>query len=191
MEKWQTGLIAICCIIAALVFVIVVPIGWTTGTYNDLVTKEEKVANQWSEVTNQYQRKIDLIDQLVNMSREYANYENSTLEQITSLRTQWNNPQPGQDLEEATDQFDDLANSIIIQVEAYPELVASELYLSTMDTIAGTENRITVARMNYNEAVRDYNTQIRQFPDSMVANTFGFEKKVYFQSSAGPNQPGS
>jgi LemA protein len=186
----QTGLIVGGCAAAFFIFILVVTVVWTAGTYNGLVNKDESVDNRWAEVVNNYQFKIDLIGQLVNLTMSYANYENSTLEKITALRSAWANPSPGTDLEDETKEFDSLSSSIIIQVEAYPELKTNQVYLTLMDDITGVEAQIKVARMRYNDDVKAYNTEIRQFPAAIVANAFGFEKRAYFQPNVGPTQPG-
>jgi LemA protein len=186
----KAGFIVGGCAAAFFVFILIVTVVWTAGTYNGLVNKDESIDNRWAEVSNNYQFKIDLIGQLVNLTMSYANYENSTLERITALRSAWANPQPGANLENSTKDFDSLASSIIIQVEAYPELKTNQVYLKLMDDITGVEAQIKVARMRYNDDVKAYNTEIRQFPRSIIANSFGFEKRAYFQPNVGPTQPG-
>ncbi len=175
--------------IATVVIIIIVSIVWVGGTYNELVSMEEDVDASWAQVENQYQRKIDLIPTLIATVEGYKEFEAGTLENVTALRTQWMNADSSEDQMDASNQLDAELVSIILTYENYPYLQAIEAVRDLMVELEGTENRITVERMRYNEDVRDYNKAIRQFPTVIIANSFGFEEAEYFESDAAPDQP--
>src|SRR3989344_786066 len=174
-------------IILVLLFV-VLPILWLWGTYNDLVTKDQKVEAQWANVESQYQRRADLIPNLVNSVRGYLTFEKDLLTEITQLRSQWQSAPTQEDKIKFGTSLDSAIGRLLLVVENYPELKADRTVTQLMDELAGTENRIAVERQRYNDAVRDYNIAIRQFPSSFVANSFGFEKKLYFSAEPGSEE---
>jgi LemA protein len=179
----------------AVVVVVVIVLGsvlWYVGTYNGLVQEEEKIDSNWAEVTNQYQRKFDLIPNLVNITNSYLHWEASTLSNITALRTQWTNALATDDVEgmvNASDKLDAQANTIIVTVENYPALNGVVVVDNLMYEISGTENQITVARMRYNDAVQAFNAHLKSFPASIVAGQGGFEARKYYRSSNAPPAP--
>jgi LemA protein len=175
---------------AVILFIIILSTAiWSISTYNKFVEMDESIDGEWAEVENQYQRKFDLIGQLVNLTDVYLNYENSTLTDITELRTRWMNADSSDEHENVSEQFNTLANSIIVQIENYPILQADDIVQDLMTELEGTENRITVARMRYNEEVKDLNTKVKQFPSVIIANMGGFEEREYFESGAAPDNP--
>ncbi|MCU0799181.1 MAG: LemA family protein [Candidatus Thermoplasmatota archaeon] len=176
-------------VFAIVSVVVLICASWTISSYNDLVQKDEDIDGKWAQVENQYQRKFDLIVQLVNLTDVYLDYESGTLTAITDLRTRWMDAEPTGEYENASEQFNALASSIIVQVENYPDLKGNQVVQGLMVEIAGTENRITTERMRYNDAVRSYNTKIKQFPTVIIAGMFGFDEREYFGSTASPNQP--
>ena len=157
--------------------------------YNDLVAQEEGIDSQWAQVSNEYQRKVDLIPQIVDAVEGYQEYEAGTLENVTALRTQWMEAKTTEDQLNISEQLDRALIDIVLTYEAYPDLQADELVSSLMVTLEGTENRITVERLRYNENVRNYNADIRSFPRSIVAGWGDFEKRSYYESGQGPDQP--
>jgi LemA protein len=162
------------------------------GTYNNLVALEESVNEKWAEVQQELQRRYDLIPRVVNASKLYIQYEGSILENITNLRSQWASAMQTGNMEtvnNATDQMESAVSNLIVSVEAYPDLKASQVVQDLMVTLEGTENRISTERMRYNEATRDYNRARRSFPGSLWALGWGFEGKEYFRAKVGAEEP--
>jgi len=178
------GIIVLVAVIALVIFGI-----WAILTYNSFVSQEEAIDSQWAQVTNEYQRKVDLIPQIVSAVEGYQEYEQGTLENVTRLRTQWMEAKTTEQQINASEELDRALIDIVVTYEQYPDLQADELVQSLIFTLEGTENRITVERLRYNKYVRDYNSDIRSFPHSMIAGWGGFEKRSYYESGAGPDQP--
>ncbi|MBN1389286.1 MAG: LemA family protein [Candidatus Thermoplasmatota archaeon] len=179
-------------IAAAVVVFLIILIStiWTISTYNKLVKLEEGVDGKWAQVENVYQYKIDLIPQLVTTVEGYQEFESSTLVNITALRSRW--MEASDDEEEQLDisnQLDTALRSIILTYENYPNLQSIQAVSDLMVSLESVENQIKVERMRYNEEVRDLNTKIKQFPAVIVANTFGFEERSYFESNFAPDNP--
>jgi len=152
----------------------------TVLTYNSLVSKQATVQAQWAQVENQYQRKIDLIPQLVNATGHYMQFEQSTLQNITRLRTQWMSASGVDQRVNITNAIDVLLFRMTATYENYPVLHSDILVAGLMDELAGTENRIAVERMRFNDDVLNYNTQVRTFPSNVVAGWFGFHETQYY-----------
>ena len=165
------------------VIVLIVTAAWIIVAYNGLVSSEQKVESQWAQVENQYQRKIDLIPNLVNVTGQYTQFEKSTLENITNLRTQWLSDLTSEERINTSVALDGEINALVLayySAENYPTLSSIELVTGLMDELAGTENRIATERMRYNEEVRDYNTKVNKFPSNLVAGMFGFDERDYY-----------
>ena len=161
------------------------------GMYNSFVNMRTNVDGKWANVEAQYQRRADLIPNLVTVTSEYANYEKSTLTEITELRSQWASARSSGDREAqmaAANEMDSLISRLLLVAENYPQLRASETFRALQDELAGTENRVAVARMDYNNAVRDYNRAIKSFPGVMFAGMFGFSEEAYFEAAEGTEQ---
>ncbi|MCX6251809.1 MAG: LemA family protein [Bacteroidetes bacterium] len=177
-----------------IVFVAIIFIFWGTGIYNKLVNKEETVNQQWANVENVYQRRSDLIPNLVATVKGVANFEKSTLTAVIEARAKATsvniNPK---NLDEASMQRfqqaqDGLSSSLarlMVVVEKYPELKATQNFSELQAQLEGTENRITVERRNFNEVAQSYNSYLRQFPANIFAGMFGFQKKAYFKAQTG------
>jgi LemA protein len=146
-------------------------------TYNDMVELDQEVEANWSEIKNQDQRKIDLIPQLVTLLSDYQEFESSTLQGITALRSGYINATTDKERANISVQMSSMFNELRFTFEAYPYLNSIESLLGVQDEIAGTENRIAYARSQYIDSVKDYNTKIRMFPANLVAGAFGFEKR--------------
>ena len=166
--------------------------------YNTMVTMEEQVAASWSQVENQYQRRADLIPNLVNTVKGYANFEQETLTQVIEARAKATSinvnaeelsPEQVQQFQQAQEQLSGALSRLLVTVERYPELKANQNFLELQAQLEGTENRIATERMRYNEVVQGYNSYIRQFPQNLVAGWFDFETKGYFESQAGAETP--
>ncbi len=185
--------------IIAIVGVVAVIVLWAIGVNNKLVTQEENVSKAWSQVENVYKRRMDLIPQLVNTVKGAANYEKSVLTEVTNARAgvQQTTVDPSQLSEQqiaayqkAQDNLSKaLANTIKVTVERYPELTATQGFRDLQTQLEGTENRITVERGKFNEAVQAYNTKLRRFPTSLIAGMLGFEKKGYFTAPEEAAEP--
>lgn len=169
-----------------IIVVAMILIFWLWGSYNNFVTLNQNIENQWANVQTQYQRRIDLIPNLVNTVKGYMQFEKSLLEDITSLRTQWMSATSVEDQVNVGNALDSALGRLIAVYENYPDLKSNTVVSGLMDELAGTENRIAVERTRYNEMVRNYNTAIMLFPSNILANMFGFKERAYFQA-----QPGS
>jgi LemA protein len=177
-----------------LVVLVLLPAITVQSTYNDIVAREQAVNQQWSQVENVYQRRADLIPNLVATVKGYAAHESEVLETVTaarasvgSIRAQdiLNNPAQFQKFQQAEAGISGALSRLLVVSENYPNLKANENFLALQSQLEGTENRITVERMRFNEAAQGYNTRIKQFPAVMVARFFGFSEKQYFQSVPG------
>jgi LemA protein len=164
------------------------------GSYNTTVKKDEGVKAAWSQVENQYQRRSDLIPNLVNTVKGYANFEKSTLEAVvqarasaTQIKVDPNNltPEAIQKFEQAQQGLSGALGKLLMITENYPDLKANQNFLALQQQLEGTENRITVERKNFNESVQDFNSYIRRFPTNMLVGIFGFSPKGYFQAQTG------
>ncbi len=181
-------------ILIVVVGVVILLFAWGTGINNNLVTKEEGVNQSWANVENVYQRRLDLIPNLVNTVKGVAKFEQQTLTAViearakaTSVQINPKNLDEGslQKFQEAQNGVSSALGRLMVVVEKYPELKATQNFSELQAQLEGTENRITVERMKFNEAAQTYNTYLRRFPNSMFAGMFGFQKKAYFQSQAG------
>ena len=159
-----------------------------------MVSKEEAITSKWSEVENQYQRRSDLIPNLVETVKGYAAHEQETFTQVVEARAKATSvtvdpskldAESIQKFQEAQAGLSSALSKLLVVVEKYPDLKANQNFLELQAQLEGTENRITVARKNFNESVQDYNTYIRKFPQLMIAGIFGFEKKGYFEAKEG------
>lgn len=162
---------------------VLVSIVW--GSYNTLVVNSQNVDRAWADVEAQYQRRFDLIPNLVNVAQSYAGFEKSTLTQITELRSQWQTQTDVNQKVQTANQFESSLSKLLLIAENYPTLTASTQFTGLQDSLAETENMVSVARTRYNTAVLSYNAAVQSFPSSMVAGWFGFTTKDYFNAAAG------
>ena len=178
-------------IVAAIVVV------WGITGYNGLVSMDEGVQTKWADVETQYQRRADLIPNLVNTVKGYAAHESETLQAVvearakaTSVNIDPTNMSAEQiaNFQKAQDGVSSALGRLLVTVEKYPDLKANENFKELQTQLEGTENRISVARRDYNEAARKYNTTLRSFPKNILAGMFGFEKKAYFEAQEGSEQ---
>ena len=172
-------------IIIAIVLIAVVFLGVLAVSYNGLVANQQAVLAQWAQVENQYQRKIDLIPRLVNLTSQYMQFERSTLLNITALRTQWQNATTIGARVNLSTQLDRQLILLVATYENYPELQSVGLVAGLMDELAGTENRIAVERGRFNDDVRTYNTRLQSFPDALAGRVFGFQPYDYYDPFPG------
>ncbi|MDO8480833.1 MAG: LemA family protein [Nanoarchaeota archaeon] len=165
--------------------VIVVLAMFFVGTYNGLAKSDENVNNKWAQVQTVYQRRADLIPNLVATVQGASNFEKSTLIAVTEARTKWLNAGTQTEKVQAANQLEGTLARLLVVAENYPELKSNANYLALQDELANTENKISVERQRYNDAVTAFNAKLRVFPSNMIGSMFGFEKRVYFESSAG------
>lgn len=174
------------------VIVVVVVLGlWFFSSYNGLVKREITVEKAWSDIEVQYQRRFDLIPNLINTVKGYAGFEERVITEVTEARSRWQGAVSSGNTNgavAAAGQFEGALSRLIAVAENYPDLKASQTYLALMDELSGTENRVAVARTRYNEASADYNYAIRRIPTSIIAGMFGFEKKALFEAKAGAEE---
>ena len=169
-------------------------VSWGTRIYNQMVSLQEGVTSQWGNVETQYQRRADLIPNFVNTVKGAAAFEQETLTQVIEARAKATqvtvdpSKMTAENLQEFQAAQSDLSSALsrlMVVVEKYPELKATQNFLELQAQLEGTENRITVERMKFNEAAQAFNTYLRKFPNSIFAGMFGFSKKAYFQAQAG------
>jgi len=171
-----------------LVVVLVAVVLWLFSAYNNLVTGSETLANSWSQVETQYQRRFDLIPNLVNTVKGEAAFEQNTLTAVTEARTGWLNAKKSGDVNaqvQATNQTESALARLLVSVEAYPTLKATQGFQDFMVQLEGTENRIAVARKDYNDSVLSYNLIVRRFPGNVAAMLFNFDSAIGFDATAG------
>jgi len=184
-------------ILAVIAVLLLVAYSSIKGSYNNMVNMQEGVTAQWSQVENVYQRRADLIPNLVSTVKGYAEFEKETLTQVIEARAKATsvqiNPekldaQSLQTFQQAQGGLSSALGKLMVVVEKYPELKANQGFLDLQAQLEGTENRISVERMKFNQTAQTYNTFIRTFPKNLWANMFGFEKKAYFEAEKGANK---
>lgn len=187
MKKSTIGLIVVIGAIAI----------WLISSYNGMVKMDEEVSSAWSNVENQYQRRADLIPNLVNVVKGYASHEKETFEAVVSARSKATQvtvdpenltPEKLQEYQKAQGEVGATLGRLLAITESYPELKANENFKELQAQLEGTENRISVERRNFNEIARTYNSAIRSFPRSIIAGMFGFEKRPYFEAEESANK---
>ncbi len=157
------------------------------GGYNGLVSGQENVKNKWADVQTQYQRRVDLIPRLVETVKGSAQFEQQTLTQIVEARSAWAKSQNGgiNDQLKAASQFDSALSRLLVTVEAYPQLKSTEGFRDFMTQLEGTENRVAVARKDFNGSVKEFNVMVRKFPSNIVARLFSFSTYDSFKADEG------
>ena len=165
-----------------LVVIVLLVVMMFSGTYNGLVSKEEEVDNKLADISVQLERRADLIPNLVNTVKGYASHEQSVIDSVTTARERLVNANTVEEKAAANQELTSALNNLFVIVENYPDLKANTNFLNLQDELAGTENRIAVARRDYNDAVKSYNKEIKSFPKNILAGMFGFEKKDYFEA---------
>ncbi|HBZ34880.1 MAG TPA: LemA family protein [Bacteroidales bacterium] len=192
--KLSKGTIVILVILAILLIFLF----WGMRVYNKMVAQEEGVTSAWSQVENVYQRRADLIPNLVATVKGYATHERETLEGVVNARSKATQttidpknmtPDAMEKFQAAQGELTNALNKLMVVVERYPDLKANQNFLELQAQLEGTENRITVERQKFNDAARGFNTYIRQFPKNIIASLFGFERKPYFEANEGTEQP--
>lgn len=182
-------------IVVIIVAVVVIALfSWVKGMYNGMIDKEESVSSQWAQVENVYQRRTDLIPNLVATVKGYAEHEQQVLTDVVAARSKATSVNLNADnmteenlkaFQAAQDQLSGALSRLLVTVEKYPDLKANQNFMELQAQLEGTENRISVERQKFNDAVKNFNKTIRKFPANIFANMFGFEKKAYFEAVAG------
>ncbi|MBQ2003382.1 MAG: LemA family protein [Bacteroidaceae bacterium] len=181
-------------IIIAVIAIVAI---WAISGYNGMVNKEETVSNAWANVEAAYQRRADLIPQLVNTVKGYANHEKTTLDAVVSARTKATQmtvdvgeltEENIQKYQEAQGEVGAAIGRLLAITESYPELKANENFSELQAQLEGTENRINEVRKNYNASVKEYNVSVRKFPNNILAGMFGFERKAEFKAEEGASK---
>lgn len=174
--------------------VVVILVAWVVSAYNGLVVKDEACSKQWSKVESQYQRRMDLIPNLVNTVKGYASHEEATLLKVIEARNQASQvkidaenmtQEQLNNFQQSQENLSSAIRGLNIVVEQYPDLKANQNFLELQSQLEGTENRIAVERQRYSDVVNEYNTSVRRFPNSIFASMFGFDKKPYFEAQSG------
>ncbi|MGM0547126.1 MAG: LemA family protein [Bacteroidota bacterium] len=168
------------------------------GKYNTLVEQEQDVEQSWAQVENQYQRRADLVPNLVNTVKGAADFEQETLTEVTEARSRassiqvsaddLNDPQKVQQFQQAQEQLSGALSRMLVTVEKYPELKANQNFRDLQVQLEGTENRISTERQRFNETVQGYNTTVKQFPNNLFAGVFGFGEKAFFEADEGAEE---
>ena len=181
-------------IIITIIAVIAIAVIYSISSYNSLVSQDESVSTAWSNVENQYQRRADLIPNLVNTVKGYAAHEKETLDAVVSARSKATQatisiddltPEKLQAYQKAQGEIGAALGRLLAITENYPDLKANENFQALQAQLEGTENRISVERRKFNEIAKGYNTTIRRFPKNIIAGLFGFEKRPYFEAAEG------
>ena len=181
-------------ILGVILLVVIIFYSFFAGKYNEMVSLEEGVTSQWAQVENVYQRRADLIPNLVNTVKGYADFEQETLTQVidarskaTSVNVNTDNlsPESIQQFQQAQEGLSGALSRLMVGVERYPDLKANQNFLELQSQLEGTENRIAVERKKFNDETRNYNQYIRRFPQNLLAGMYGFEVKGYFEATAG------
>lgn len=177
-----------------VVGILVVLVGWIVGAYNGLVTLDEETNGKWAQVESAYQRRADLIPNLVNTVKGYADFEKETLTGViearskaTGITVDANNltPEAIANFQAAQGQLSGALSRLLVTVERYPDLKANQNFLGLQSQLEGTENRIKIERDRFNTSIKNFNSNIRKFPKTIIASSFGFEKKGYFEADQG------
>ena len=189
MKKWIIlGIIAVLAIVLYRLF---------AGSYNNMVNKEEEVTSQWAQVENVYQRRMDLIPNLVNTVKGYADFEKSTLTAVIEARASATQvkidpknltPEALQKFQASQGELSSALGRLMVVVEQYPNLKANQNFLELQSQLEGTENRIAVERNKFNDLAKEFNQYIRRFPQNLLSGFFGFSKKAYFEADKGANK---
>lgn len=175
------GLIAALAVLGAIVLAVLIIGGSVISTRNRLVTMNEAINGQWSQVENQLQRRNDLIPNLVSTVKGYASHEKEIFEDIAAARAKMAGARTKDDTMDGSNQMSGALSRLLMVVENYPDLKANQNFSQLMDELAGTENRLSVERKRYNDLVRDYNASLRRFPDNMIAGLFNLRPATYFK----------
>lgn len=181
----KKGLIIGLSIVAIVAVIVISIVGWLIGLYNGLLTSRATVDNQWAQVETQYQRRVDLIPNLVNSVQGLMEQEQKVFGDLAEARSKYAGASNVNDKAAAAGQLEGALSRLLVIMENYPQLKSSEAVQSLMAELAGTENRVAVERKRYNDSVKNYNLMIAVFPNNLMAGIFGFTGRNYFESQDG------
>ena len=186
-------------VVGGLVALLLLAVGCSVSNYNKLVTLDQEVQKQWAQVENVYQRRADLVPNLVESVKGAAKFERETLKEVVDARARAvqaapggappSDPQALQKFQQAQDQLGSALSRLMVVVERYPELKATQNFRDLQAQLEGTENRITVERMRFNEAAQRYNTELKRFPTVIFGRLLGFKDRPYFSATPGADRP--
>ncbi len=185
----RIGCLAVAGFLGFLLIVALVVGLYFRGTYNGLVERSQAIDKQWAQVETQYQRRYDLIPNLVESTKGIMQQEQQVFGQLADARSKYAGAATPEQRAEAANQVESALGRLLVVVENYPELRSQANVTQLMDELAGTENRIAVERARYNDRVLDYNNMVRRFPSNTIASMFNFSPRTYFQSTTGADQP--
>lgn len=168
-----------------IVVILIVIIAGLGGSYNKMVSMQEEVDSKWANIDTQLQRRMDLIPNLVNTVKGFASHEQEIINSVTDARSKLSGANSVEEKANANNELSGALSRLLVVVENYPDLKANQNFQALSDELAGTENRIAVARKDYNDVVKEYNQKIKKFPSNMIAGMFGFETKQYFEAKEG------
>lgn len=197
IQMKKNTLVIIFGILGVIALVTIISFSWGVSRYNGLVSAQENVNSQWANVESQYQRRADLIPNLVSTVKGYATHESSTLEGVVAARARATQvtvdpanltPEKLQEYQAAQGQVSAALGKLLMITENYPDLKANQNFLELQAQLEGTENRISVERTRFNDVAQSYNKSIRTFPTNIIAGMFGFGKKPYFEAEQGSNK---
>jgi len=180
-KQMSTGLIIGLGITAVILFIIFITVGWFIGTFNTLVQATQDINNQWSNVKTEYQRRADLFYNMVEVTQSYAKFEKDTMTAVTQARG-GNFQGTKEDQMKEMSKLDATFSRLLVTFEAYPNLKANEQYTKLMDQIQQTENRVQIARTDYNALIRNYNSYINKFPTRLLVSMYGYKEQKYFEN---------
>ncbi|HLG24578.1 MAG TPA: LemA family protein [Candidatus Nanoarchaeia archaeon] len=184
-KKGKKGIATWMIVIGAILGVMLLVVIWYISTYNSLIKLNEEVNNKWAQVETQYQRRVDLIPNLVSTVKGAANFEQDTLTEITKLRSQWQTAPNVNAKVETANQIESTLSKLLVVAENYPQLTATQNFRDLQAELANTENKVAVERGRFNEAIRNFNARIKTFPSNIVASRLGYTDRTYFESAAG------
>ena len=186
-------------VLGVIALILVIGVASLVGVYNGFVAADQAVSEKWAQVQNVYQRRADLIPNLVETVKGFAAQEKSVLEAVTQARASasgikatpelLNDPAAFKRFQDAQNQLGGALSRLLVTVERYPELKSNQNFLALQSQLEGTENRITVERQRFNEAVREYNTKIKLMPGALLARVMGFKEKAFFEAAQGSETP--
>ncbi|HYB72847.1 MAG TPA: LemA family protein [Candidatus Sulfotelmatobacter sp.] len=184
----KKGWIVVAGIAAFLLISVFIAAGWFISTRNDLIARDTQVQSAWSQVENQFQRRLDLIPNLMETVKGLAAQERGIIQDIANARARIQGARDPQSRIGAENELSSALSRLLVIVENYPQIKSDQGFLRLMDELAGTENRLAVERKRYNDAVQAYNLAVRQFPSSVVASSSGFQQKPFFEAPAAARQ---
>ena len=180
--RWRENMKKSYIVIGIILVVILAIVMFFIGSQNNLVTLEENVNNKYADIDVQLERRADLIPNLVNTVKGYVEHEDDAIEKVTTARENLVNAKGIEEKANANNELSNALNNLMVIVENYPDLKASTNFINLQDELAGTENRISTARRDYNNVVKDYNAKIKKIPTNIIASMSGFEEKEYFEA---------